>query len=179
MSGGRTTERSTSPLEHARLRGGFGRRCGGATGSSLARTSADRAWGTVREDYSADGDAWRYFPFDHAHLAGPTAGGEDGLAGLCDREQRLCFALSFLERARPNPEGANLLASAGPEGNHGEDAKRILVVARRDPQTASWPSAGRLSLSAKPSFPTSGLRQEKREPHTPAARIRASGHRNI
>src|ERR1700742_789830 len=55
---------------------------------------SERAWGTVREDYSADGDAWRYFPFDHA-LSRAYRWSEDGLAGICDRSQLFCFALAF------------------------------------------------------------------------------------
>ena len=50
---------------------------------------SERAWGTVREDYSADGDAWHYFPFDDARSRA-YRWSEDGLAGLCDREQNLC-----------------------------------------------------------------------------------------
>ena len=56
---------------------------------------SERAWGTVREDYSADGDAWRYFPYDHA-ISRAYRWNEDGLAGICDRHQRICFALSSL-----------------------------------------------------------------------------------
>ena len=55
---------------------------------------AERAWGTVREDYSADGKAWEYFPFEHAHLRA-FRWGEDGIAGISDNHQRLCFALAF------------------------------------------------------------------------------------
>jgi hypothetical protein len=55
---------------------------------------SERAWGTVREDYSADGQAWQYFPYEHARSRA-YRWNEDGLAGLCDRAQRLCFALAF------------------------------------------------------------------------------------
>jgi hypothetical protein len=54
---------------------------------------SERQWGTVREDYSANGDAWNYFPHDHARSRA-YRWGEDGLAGICDQEQRLCFALA-------------------------------------------------------------------------------------
>lgn len=50
---------------------------------------SERAWGTVREDYSANGDAWTYFPHDHARSRA-YRWSEDGLAGICDRQQRLC-----------------------------------------------------------------------------------------
>ncbi len=82
---------------------------------------AERAWGTVREDYSATGDAWQYFPHDHARSR-VYRWNEDGLLGICDSEQRLCFALALW-----NGEDAFLkeraFGLAGPEGNHGEDAK--------------------------------------------------------
>ena len=55
---------------------------------------SERAWGTVREDYSATGEAWDYFPHDHARSRA-YRWNEDGLAGICDRHQRLCFALAL------------------------------------------------------------------------------------
>src|SRR5947209_1436287 len=55
---------------------------------------SERAWGTVREDYSADGDAWDYLPHDHARSKA-YRWNEDGIAGVCDREQRICFALAL------------------------------------------------------------------------------------
>ena len=55
---------------------------------------AERAWGTVREDYSANGDAWNYVPHDHARSRA-YCWNEDALAGICDRQQRLCFALAL------------------------------------------------------------------------------------
>ena len=55
---------------------------------------SERAWGTVREDYSADGKAWEYFPHEHARSRA-YRWNEDGLAGICDIGQRMCFALSL------------------------------------------------------------------------------------
>src|SRR5712675_3186307 len=55
---------------------------------------SERAWGTVREDYSATGEAWDYFPHEHARSRA-YRWSEDGLAGVCDRHQRLCFALAL------------------------------------------------------------------------------------
>src|SRR5215213_9610898 len=55
---------------------------------------SERAWGTVREDYSADGAAWNYFPFEMAR-ARAFRWNEDGIAGVCDRKQGICFALAF------------------------------------------------------------------------------------
>src|SRR5215208_6537234 len=82
---------------------------------------AERAWGTVREDYSADGDAWNYLPHDHAR-ARAYRWNEDGLAGICDSQQRLCFALALWNGADPILK-ERLFGLAGPEGNHGEDVK--------------------------------------------------------
>ncbi|MDQ1415965.1 MAG: hypothetical protein QOF81_1578, partial [Acidimicrobiaceae bacterium] len=55
---------------------------------------ADRAWGTVREDYSADGSAWEFFPFEHAHRRA-FRWSDDGMAGMCDDNQLMCLALSL------------------------------------------------------------------------------------
>ena len=86
MSSGEQQKRAPS-AEHARLAEGSAAAAGGDW-KLVGPYVTDRAWGTVREDYSADGDAWRYFPFDHAHSRA-YRWSEDGLAGLCDREQRL------------------------------------------------------------------------------------------
>ncbi len=82
---------------------------------------AERAWGTVREDYSADGDAWSYFPHDHARSRA-YRWNEDGIAGICDRHQYLCFALAFWNQRDPFLK-ERLFGLSGEEGNHGEDVK--------------------------------------------------------
>ena len=82
---------------------------------------AERAWGTVREDYSARGDAWAYFPHDHARSRA-YRWNEDGLAGICDEQQRLCFALALWNGHDPILK-ERLFGLTGPEGNHGEDVK--------------------------------------------------------
>ena len=80
-----------------------------------------RQWGTVREDFSRDGDAWNYFPHDHARSRAYRSG-EDGLAGISDDKQRLCFALALWNGKDPiikeRPFGLT-----NSEGNHGEDIK--------------------------------------------------------
>ncbi|WP_435007030.1 MGH1-like glycoside hydrolase domain-containing protein [Tundrisphaera lichenicola] len=82
---------------------------------------ADRAWGTVREDYSVDGDAWAYFTHEQARSKA-YRWGEDGIAGLCDRYQLIVFAFAFWnERDRILKE--RLFGLSNPEGNHGEDVK--------------------------------------------------------
>jgi hypothetical protein len=82
---------------------------------------SERQWGTVREDYSPDGSAWTYFPHDHARSRA-YRWGEDGLAGLCDRHQYICFALALWNGRDPILK-ERLFGLAGPEGNHGEDVK--------------------------------------------------------
>ncbi len=82
---------------------------------------AERAWGTVREDYSAHGDAWNYFPHAHAR-ARAYRWNEDGLLGFCDHSQRLCFALA-LWNGNDSILKERLFGLTGPEGNHGEDVK--------------------------------------------------------
>jgi Glycosyl hydrolase family 63 C-terminal domain len=84
---------------------------------------SERQWGTVREDYSANGTAWDYFPFEHAHLRA-YRWGEDGIAGLCDNHQRLCFALAFWNGRDPILK-ERLFGLSGPQGNHGEDVKEL------------------------------------------------------
>ena len=82
---------------------------------------SERQWGTVREDYSADGEAWDYLPHDHARSRA-YRWGEDGLAGFCDVEQRLCLGLALWNGRDPilkeRPFGLT-----GAQGNHGEDVK--------------------------------------------------------
>lgn len=82
---------------------------------------SERAWGTVREDYSSDGAAWDYFPFDHARSKA-YRWNEDGIAGICDRKQNICFAVS-LWNGKDKILKERLFGLAGPEGNHGEDVK--------------------------------------------------------
>src|SRR5260370_26593318 len=82
---------------------------------------AERAWGTVREDYSANGDPWSYFPFE---LAASKAyrWGEDGLAGICDRYQVLVLALALWNERDPILK-ERLFGLVPSQANHGEDAK--------------------------------------------------------
>jgi len=82
---------------------------------------SERQWGTVREDYSEDGDAWNYLPFDHARSRA-YRWGEDGLAGFCDIYQYLCIGLA-LWNGRDAFLKERLFGLTGPEGNHGEDVK--------------------------------------------------------
>jgi len=82
---------------------------------------SERAWGTVREDYSANGDAWGYLPHDHARSKA-YRWNEDGIGGICDRHQYVCFALAMWNGKDPCLK-ERLFGLTGPEGNHGEDVK--------------------------------------------------------
>ncbi|HEX6487656.1 MAG TPA: glucosidase [Candidatus Dormibacteraeota bacterium] len=96
---------------------------------------SERAWGTVREDYSPDGSAWTYFPHDHARSRA-YRWNEDGLAGICDDRQALCLAFAFWNGEDPILK-ERLFGLAGPEGNHGEDVKEYWWYLDSTP-THSW-----------------------------------------
>jgi hypothetical protein len=82
---------------------------------------SERAWGTVREDYSANGTAWEYFPHDHARSRA-YRWNEDGLAGISDRHQQICFSVALWNGRDPILK-ERLFGLTGHEGNHGEDVK--------------------------------------------------------
>src|SRR3954451_4127330 len=82
---------------------------------------SERQWGTVREDYSDNGDAWNHFPHEHARSRA-YRWGEDGLAGISDDRQRLCFALALWNGKDPIIK-ERLFGLTNSEGNHGEDCK--------------------------------------------------------
>ena len=84
---------------------------------------SERQWGTVREDYSADGDAWSYFPHDHARSRA-YRWGEDGIAGFCDDRQRWCLSLALWNGADAILK-ERMFGLSNPEGNHGEDVKEL------------------------------------------------------
>jgi hypothetical protein len=84
---------------------------------------SERQWGTVREDYSANGDAWNYLSHDQARSRA-YRWGEDGLAGISDYKQRLCFAWAFWNAQDPILK-ERLFGLTGPQGNHGEDVKEL------------------------------------------------------
>jgi len=102
---------------------------------------AERQWGTVREDYSADGEAWTYFNFDQSRSRA-YRWGEDGLLGITDRECRLCFAVALWNGRDPILK-ERLFGLTGPEGNHGEDVKEDYFY------TASTPTHSHMSVSGK------------------------------
>src|ERR1700758_665292 len=104
--------------EHARLEQA---RTGEVPWKAWGPYLSERQWGTVREDYSESGDAWDYFPHDHARSRA-YRWGEDGIAGVCDERQRLCLALGLWNRADPILK-ERLFGLTNSQGNHGEDVK--------------------------------------------------------
>lgn len=96
---------------------------------------SERQWGTVREDYSENGDPWRYFPHDQARSRA-YRWGEDGLLGITDRECRLCLAMALWNGKDPILK-ERLFGLGNPEGNHGEDVKELYYYLDATP-TASY-----------------------------------------
>ncbi len=118
---------------------------------------AERQWGTVREDYSADGNCWDYFPHDHARSRA-YRWGEDGLLGISDRQGRLCFALALWNGQDPILK-ERLFGLTGPEGNHGEDVKECYYYLDATP-TSSYLKA--LYKYPQRAFPYQSLVEENR-----------------
>src|SRR5258705_11906064 len=118
---------------------------------------SERQWGTVREDYSAYGTAWDYFPHDHARSRA-YRWGEDGLGGICDNHQRLCFALA-LWNGKDSILKERLFGLTGNEGNHGEDVKEEYFYLDATP-TASYLKA--LYKYPQAEFPYRQLIEENR-----------------
>ncbi len=116
---------------------------------------AERQWGTVREDYSADGEAWKYFTYEES-MSRAYRWGEDGLLGITDRECRLCFSLALWNGRDPYLK-ERLFGLSGPEGNHGEDVKEAYFY------TASTPTHSHMRAVyhyPQAEFPYARLREE-------------------
>ncbi|HQZ17772.1 MAG TPA: glucosidase, partial [Vicinamibacteria bacterium] len=109
---------------------------------------AERQWGTVREDYSADGACWDYFPHDHARSRA-YRWGEDGLLGFSDREARLCFGLALWNGRDPILK-ERLFGLAAPEGNHGEDVKELYYYLDSTPTHSYFKALYKYPLWAYP-----------------------------
>jgi hypothetical protein len=116
---------------------------------------SERQWGTVREDYSPDGEAWSYFPHDHARSRA-YRWGEDGLAGFCDVEQRLCLGLALWNGHDPILK-ERAYGLTGSEANHGEDVKEYWWYLDAVPSHA-W-NRWRYHYPQR-AFPYENLRQE-------------------
>src|SRR6187399_1657975 len=96
---------------------------------------AERQWGTVREDYSGNGEAWDYLPHDHARSRA-YRWGEDGIAGFSDHHQRICLAVALWNERDPILK-ERLFGLTNAEGNHGEDVKELYYYLDATP-TASY-----------------------------------------
>jgi hypothetical protein len=118
---------------------------------------SERQWGTVREDYSAGGSCWDYFPHDHARSR-VYRWGEDGLMGITDRQCRLCFSLALWNSRDPILK-ERLFGLTGPEGNHGEDVKEAYFYLDATP-THSYLKA--LYKYPQSEFPYTWLLEENR-----------------
>ena len=118
---------------------------------------SERQWGTVREDYSADGEAWNYFPFEHSHLRA-YRWGEDGIAGISDRRQFVCFSVALWNGRDPILK-ERLFGLGGKEGNHGEDVKECYFYLDSTP-THSYMKY--LYKYPQAEFPYERLRREAR-----------------
>ncbi|WP_233533118.1 glucosidase [Antrihabitans sp. YC2-6] len=116
---------------------------------------SSRQWGTVREDYSSDGDAWSYFPFEHSHLRA-YRWGEDGIGGLCDRYGFLNVAVAMWNGKDPVLK-ERLFGLTNGEGNHGEDVKEYWWALDSTP-THSWMQL--LYRYPQAEFPYAKLKEE-------------------
>ena len=135
---------------------------------------SERAWGTVREDYSPYGNAWEYFPHDHARSRA-YRWNEDGLAGICDRHQTICFALALWNGRDPILK-ERLFGLTGNEGNHGEDVKEYYFYLDSTP-THSYMKY--LYKYPQAEFPYEQLVEENRQRGKNAAGIRTARHRRL
>jgi len=118
---------------------------------------SERQWGTVREDYSADGNCWESFPYEMSQYRA-YRWGEDGLLGWTDRECRLCYSTSLWNGNDPHLK-KRLFGLTNPEGNHGEDVKELYYYLDATP-TGSYAKA--LYKYPQRSFPYDRLRAENR-----------------
>ncbi len=124
-----------STAEHARLKQASHR---DANWQRWGTYLSERQWGTVREDYSDNQEAWFFLPHDHARSRA-YRWGEDGLMGICDRQGRLCFSFAFWNTRDPILK-ERLYGLSGPEGNHGEDVKETYFYVDATP-TCSYAKA--------------------------------------
>jgi hypothetical protein len=144
----------TTSAEHARLQQAD---VGTAAWRAWGPYVSERAWGTVREDYSAYGEAWDYFPHDHARSRA-YRWNEDGMAGVCDERQTFCLALALWNGVDPILK-ERMFGLTGPEGNHGEDVKDYWWYLDSTP-THSW-MTWRYHYPQRP-FPYADLVQQNR-----------------
>ena len=135
---------------------------------------SERQWGTVREDYSEDGDAWDYFTHDQARSRA-YRWGEDGLAGISDDHQQLCFALALWNGKDPILK-ERLFGLTNSEGNHGEDVKEYYFYLDSTPTHSYMKMLYKYPQAA---FPYDDLVETNRQRSRQRARVRAARHRRL
>ncbi len=135
---------------------------------------SERAWGTVREDYSGDAAVWEYFPHDHARSRA-YRWNEDGLGGICDRHQRICFGLALWNERDPFLK-ERLFGLTGNQGNHGEDVKEQYFYLDSTPTHSymKW-----LYKYPQAAFPYDAPGRGEPPPGTRRAGVRAARHRRL
>ena len=135
---------------------------------------SERQWGTVREDYSETGEAWDYFSHDHAR-SHAYRWGEDGLAGISDDKQRLCFALALWNGRDPILK-ERLFGLTNSEGNHGEDVKEYYFYLDNLPTHSyqRW-----LYKYPQAPYPYEDLVTHQPDPLPSGAGVRAGRHRDL
>ena len=156
-------------------RRGSARAQAGATWRRWGPYLSERQWGTVREDYCPDGDAWDYFPHDHARSRA-YRWGEDGIAGISDDQQRLCFALALWNGRDPILK-ERLFGLTGSRGQPRRGRQGVLLLPRRhaDPLLHA-----RCSTSTRRrAFPYARPRRGEPPPRPDAAGVRAGRHRRL
>ncbi len=131
---------------------------------------SERQWGTVREDYSENGDAWSYFPHDHARSRA-YRWGEDGIAGISDEGQRLCLAIA-LWNEKDEILKERLFGLTNEEGNHGEDVKELYYYLDATPTHSYLEYLYKYPQSA---YPYERLTQERRTREDPEFEIEDTG----
>ena len=157
--------------ERARLEG---QRCGAENWRLWGPYLAERAWGSVREDYSANGDVWGHFSHEQARSRA-YRWSEDGLGGICDQEQRLCFAIA-LWNGRDAILKERAFGLTGEQGNRGEDVKEYYFYLDATP-SHSW--LRYLYKYPQRAFPYERLVEEnaRRSRNQPA--VQPSRHRRV
>ena len=135
---------------------------------------SERQWGTVREDYSEGGNAWDYFTHDQARSRA-YRWGEDGLAGICDERQRLCFALSMWNGQDPILK-ERLFGLTNAEGNHGEDVKEYYFYLDSTPTHSYMRYLYKYPQAA---YPYDDLVRTNHQRSRNRARVRVARHRRV
>ena len=160
--------------ENAEKQGSTRRSASGVAWKQWGPYLSERQWGTVREDYSDNGDAWNYFTHDQARSRA-YRWGEDGLAGISDDHQLLCFALALWNGRDPIlKERAFGLANS--EGNHGEDVKEYYFYLDSTPTHSYMKYLYKYPQAA---YPVRRPRHDQPQPRQARARVRAARHRRV